>query len=72
MAEQEQSKTRVFVYGDQRWDDPGAEYSDEEVRQQLTTFFPELARAEIKRTEAGDRVEVEFVKRAGTKGRGCR
>lgn len=71
MAEQEQGKTRVFVYGDQRWDDPGAEYSDEEVRQQLTTFFPELARAEIKRSQASDgRIEVEFVKRAGTKGRG--
>lgn len=65
----EEQKTRVFKYGDQTYDDPGAEYSNEEVKRQLTTLFPELARAEIKTRDLEDgRVEVEFVKRAGIKG----
>ncbi len=66
---EEQVKERVFKYQDQTWGDPGAEYSVEDVRKQLSTFYPELARAEVKETELPDgRVQVEFVKRAGTKG----
>lgn len=62
-------KERVFKYGDQTWADPGSEFSVEEVRKQLTTFYPELARADAKQTDRPDgRVQVEFVKRAGTKG----
>lgn len=65
----EQQKMRVFKYGDQSWEDPGQEFSNEDVRQQLTTVFPELARADIVTTDLPDgRVQVEFVKRAGTKG----
>jgi len=66
---EEQVKERVFKYGDQTWADPGAEYSVEEVRKQLQTYYPELARAEVKETELPEgRVQVEFVKKAGTKG----
>lgn len=65
----EQQKMRVFKYGDQSWEDPGQEFSNEDVRQQLTTVFPELARADIVTTDLEDgRVQVEFIKRAGTKG----
>lgn len=65
----EEQKQRVFKYGDQVYDDPGAEYSNEEVRKQLTSLFPELARAEIKTRDLDDgREEVSFVKRAGIKG----
>lgn len=68
MTEQEQ-KTRVFKYGDQSWEDPGPQFSNEDVRQQLTTVFPELARADIVTTDLEDgRQQVEFIKRAGTKG----
>lgn len=60
---------RVFKYGDQSWQDPGQEFSNEDVRQQLVNVFPELARADIVTTDLEDgRVQVEFIKRAGTKG----
>jgi len=60
---------RVFKYGDQRWEDPGEGFSVDDVKKQLTTFYPELARAEAKQTTLDDgTVEVEFVKRAGLKG----
>jgi PRTRC genetic system protein C len=64
-----QVKTRVFKYGDQVWDGPGPEFSVEDVKRQLTTFYPELANADVKQRDLDDgRVEVKFVKRAGTKG----
>jgi len=68
MTEQKE-KTRVFVYGDQAWDDPGQEYDNEAVRDHLKTFFPELAQATIETRDLDDgRQEVRFVKRAGMKG----
>lgn len=60
---------RVFVYGDHRFEDPGEEFSNEDMRRQLTQFFPELAQASVEEKELDDgTVEVRFVKRAGTKG----
>jgi len=60
---------RVFVYGDERWEDPGEEFSNEDVRRHLTTYFPELAQASIEEKTLDDgTVEVHLVKRAGTKG----
>lgn len=60
---------RIFRYGDHTWEDPGEEFSNEDVRRHLTTYFPELANAEIReRTLEDGTVEVTFVKRAGTKG----
>lgn len=68
-ATEQAEETRVFVYGDQAWDEPGAEYTDEEVRKHLAGFFPELANATTERRALDDgRTEVKFVKRAGTKG----
>lgn len=60
---------RVFKYGDQTWADPGDEFSNEDVRAQLTQFFPELARATARETKLPDgTTQIEFVKNAGTKG----
>lgn len=59
---------RVFTYNDQSWDDPGPEYSNDDVRKHLAGFFPELANAEAQIRDLDDgRQEVKFVKRAGTK-----
>lgn len=60
---------RIFKYGDQTWGDPGAEFSNEDVKAQLAQFFPELARATAKERALPDgSTEIEFVKNAGTKG----
>lgn len=61
--------TRLFKYGDQAWEDPGPEFSNDDVKKQLTAYFPELANADVKEAALPDgRTEVSFVKRAGTKG----
>lgn len=62
---------RLFRYGDNAWEDPGPEFSNDDVRKQLATYFPELANADVKTSELPDgRTEVLFVKRSGTKGGG--
>lgn len=66
--EDKMSKKRVFIYNEQRYDDPGEEFSIEDVRQALARTFPELATATWTETELEDVVEVQFAKRAGTKG----
>ena len=61
--------TRVFRYGDEVWEDPGEEFSNEDVRRHLTTYFPELAQATVQEKTLEDgTTEVTLVKRAGTKG----
>lgn len=63
--------SRLFKYGDQAWEDPGPEFSNDDVKKQLTAYFPELANADVKEAALPDgRTEVSFVKRAGTKGSG--
>jgi len=64
---------RVFVYnsqsGRQTWGDPGPGFSVDDVRQELATIYPELAKATAKETKLPDgRLQVEFIKKAGTKG----
>jgi len=60
---------RIFKYGDQTYDDPGEEYTVEDVKRHLTTYFPELAQATIEeKTQDDGTVEVTFVKQAGKKG----
>lgn len=61
--------TRVFVYGDQTFEDPGEEFDNEHVRRALVSTFPELANAEIEEEEQEDgTVRVEFKKQYGVKG----
>jgi len=60
--------TRVFVYDGREFPDPDPSMSPEEVRQSITSFFPELANAETKESKRGDDDIFEFQKRVGTKG----
>lgn len=61
---------RMFVYGEHRLPDPGAQYTNEDVRLYLAGgTFPELAncRIDIKPMKGGIQ-EVHFVKQATSKG----
>ncbi|HUT97318.1 MAG TPA: PRTRC system protein C [Dehalococcoidales bacterium] len=67
--------SRVFVYDGREFDDPDANLSADEVRQQMTSFFPELANAEVTQSERDSESEpgtkdtiYEFRRRVGTKG----
>lgn len=60
---------RVFVYDDHKFEDPGPEYSIEEVRKSLEAFYPELANVKIEEKKLPDgRLQITFVKKAGGKG----
>ncbi len=59
---------RVFVYDGREFPDPDPKMSNDEVRQSLTNFFPELANAETKLSKRGDDDIIEFIKRVGVKG----
>ncbi len=61
---------RTFVYNEITFPDPGAQYTNEQVRQHLASqFFPELNRCDVQvGEEQNDTVEVRFVKRVTTKG----
>lgn len=62
---------RVFIYGDHRFEDPGAEYTAEQIRQHLVQYFPELAHATIEEKKLPDgTVEITFRKQVARKGRG--
>lgn len=64
-----EQKKRIFKYQGQTYDDPGPEYTVEEVKKHLATIFPEVSQAEIQKKELDDgTLEITFVKRAGTKG----
>jgi PRTRC genetic system protein C len=59
----------VYKYVDYEYKDEAGELSTEEVKQQLTQYFPELAAATAEeKTDADGNKVVTFVKRAGTKG----
>lgn len=62
------TKKRVFVYDGHSFEDPGAEFSNEEMRNSLASTYPALRDAEIQTTEKGDLIEVQFIKKAVTKG----
>lgn len=59
---------RIFVYDGREFPDPDPASTPEEVRQSMTSFFPELANADIKQSKRGDDDIIEFQKRVGTKG----
>ncbi|GAI84014.1 unnamed protein product [marine sediment metagenome] len=59
---------RVFVYDGREFPDPDPNMSVDEVRQSMTSFFPELANAETKQSKRGEDDIIEFQKRVGTKG----
>src|SRR3954471_6399361 len=60
---------RVFVYDGREFPDPDASLSVEDVRKQLSDFFPELTNAETREERRGDDDgRYTFARRIGTKG----
>jgi len=72
-------KERIFIYDGREFQDPDPKMTPDEIRQYYTTFFPELANAEIlapvarpgKTPADPGRSAIEFKRRVGTKGRQC-
>lgn len=60
----------VYKYQDYEYRDEVGEFTAEEVKKQLTQYFPELAQATTDTKKVGEDTVVTFVKRAGTKGCG--
>jgi PRTRC genetic system protein C len=60
---------RVFVYDGREFPDPDPGLSVEDIRKQLSDFFPELTNAETREERRGDdEVRYTFARRIGTKG----
>ena len=59
---------RIFLYDGREFPDPDPNLSVEEVRQQLSVFFPELTNAETREERRGENTVYTFSKRIGTKG----
>lgn len=60
---------RVFVYDGREFPDPDPSLSVEDIRKQLSDFFPELTNAETREERRGDdEVRYTFARRMGTKG----
>jgi PRTRC genetic system protein C len=60
---------RIFVYDGREFPDPDSSLSVEDVRKQLSDFFPELTNAETREERRGDdEVRYTFARRIGTKG----
>ncbi len=60
---------RIFVVDGREFPDPDPQLSVEEIRQQLSEFFPELANADTREEQRGDDARYVFTRRIGTKGR---
>lgn len=60
---------RLFCYDNREFPDPDPKLSVEDVRRQLSDFFPELANAETRQETRGEDTLYTFSKRIGTKGR---
>ncbi len=60
---------RIFVYDGRSFDDPDPSLTPEEVKQQFSSFFPELSTAEIRTVKKDEETTAyELVRRTGTKG----
>ena len=60
---------RVFRYGDHEFDDPGREYTVDQVRQALLPYFPELAHATTDEMTLEDgTLQITFRKQVTRKG----
>lgn len=59
---------RVFVYDGKEIEDPNPSMSPDQVRMFYTSFFPELATAEVIRRVEPTREIIEFKRKVGTKG----
>lgn len=59
---------RIFVYDGREFPDPDPKMTVEQVRQNMTNFFPELANAETTSTKRDHDDIIIFRRRVGTKG----
>ena len=66
---------RVFVYDGRELPDPDPKMTVEEVRQNMSSFFPELANADTAHSKRKSKTDpaveddiYEFKRRVGTKG----
>lgn len=60
---------RVFVYDGHTFDDPGAEYSVEQVQNHLVAYFPAMAHAAVEEKALPDGTrEITFRKQVARKG----
>jgi PRTRC genetic system protein C len=59
---------RIFVVDGREQPDPDPAMSVDQVRELLSTYFPELANADVKEVKRDDDTVVEFNKRVGVKG----
>lgn len=61
--------TRIFVYDGREFPDPNPTFTVTEVKEHLTTYFPELANADVKEEQRdATTVVITFTRRIGTKG----
>lgn len=60
---------RIFVYDGREFPDPDPNLKVDEVRQHMSSFFPELSNAQSKESQRGEDTIVEFKRRVGTKGK---
>lgn len=66
---------RIFVYDGREFPDPNPNWTVDEVRQHMSSFFPELSNAETKESKRPSKdnpaemeTVYEFKKRVGSKG----
>ena len=59
---------RIFLCMEREFPDPNPELSPEEVKDFMSTWFPELATADIRESTRDDDTIYELVKKVGTKG----
>lgn len=60
---------RIFEFNGVRWEDPGPEFSVEEVRETMSIMYPDLTTAIVDGPEiTGDAAVYKFVRNVGAKG----
>ena len=64
--------SRLFIYDGRTFPDPDSRLTVDEVRRQLSDFFPELANADTREERRGEDTAYTFARRIGTKGGGRR
>jgi PRTRC genetic system protein C len=58
----------IYRYNDYEYRDEDGAFTTDEVKKQLTQYYPELANAKAETSAEGEDTVITFVKRAGTKG----
>lgn len=59
---------RLFIYDGREFPDPDEALSVDEVRKQMSEFFPELTNADVREEKRGEDTAYTFTRRIGTKG----